>query len=132
MALSGLMLYAATAPFNFTDDTQIVLMKIAHISPFPFADTWAHAPRWVSAASVALDVAFFLPFGVLGGLFERHASIEPRRRRILLVTLLGFLLSTSIETAQVFTRDRIPSSADVFANTVGTAIGAWAVLRRIA
>jgi len=126
------MVYAATAPFNFTDDTQIVLMKIAHVSPDPFADTWARTPRWVSATSVALDVAFFLPFGMFGGLFERHASVEPRRRRILLVTLLGFFLSAGLETVQVFTRDRIPSSADVVGNTLGAAIGAWAVLRRVA
>ena len=126
------MVYAATAPFNFTDDAQIVLMKIAHVSPDPFRDTWARTPGWVSAASVALDVAFFLPFGVIGGLVQWHASGQPRARRLLLVTLLGFFLSAGIETLQVFTRDRIPSSADVVANTFGTAVGAWAVLRRVA
>jgi len=132
IVLSGLMVSAATAPFRFTDDAQIVLMKIAHVSPDPFADTWARTPGWVPAISLALDVAFFLPFGVIGGLVERHASAQSRARRVLLVALLGFLLSMSIETLQVFTRDRIPSSADLFANTLGALIGAWAVLRRVA
>ena len=126
------MVAAATAPFRFTDDTQIVLMKIAHVSPYPFADTWARTPAWVSVTSVALDVLFFLPFGVIGGLIQRHWSTQPRARRLLAVTLLGFLLSMGIETLQVFTRDRIPSSTDLVANTLGAGLGAWAVLRRVA
>ena len=132
IVLSILMVLAATAPFRFTDDTQIVLMKIAHVSPHPLADTWARTPRWVPVTSVALDVVFFLPFGVIGGLAQKRASIQPRARRLLAVTLLGFLLSMGIETLQVFTRDRIPSSADLVANTLGATLGAWLVLRRVA
>jgi VanZ family protein len=131
MVLAGLMVRAATSPFHFTDDEQIVLTKIAHVSPDPLVDTWARTPQWVSASSVALDVMFFLPFGIMGGLVQRYGSSQPRARRLLLVTLIGFLLSVSIETLQVFTRDRIPSSADVVANTLGTSLGAWAALRRI-
>ena len=131
IALAGLMVYAATSPFRFTDDEQIVRMKIAHVSPDPLEDTWAHTTRWVTVTSVTLDVAFFLPFGIVGGLVERYGSLQPRARRLLLVTLLGLFLSLSIETLQVFTRDRIPSSADVVVNTLGTFIGAWVMLRSI-
>ena len=131
IVFSVFVICAATIPFRFTDDEQIVLMKIAHVSPDPLADTWARGgPGWVSATSVGLDVAFFLPFGVFGGLSVRHASARPRRQRILLVTLIGFFLSVSVETLQVFTRDRIPSSADVVSNTIGACAGAWVVLRR--
>src|SRR5690349_10568396 len=38
---SGFVVCAATLPFRFTNDEQIILMKIAHVSPDPLADTWA-------------------------------------------------------------------------------------------
>jgi len=107
-------------------------MKIAHVSPYPLTDTWARTPGWVPVTSVALDVVFFLPFGVIGALVQRRASTRSHGRRLLVVTLLGFLLSMGIETLQVFTRDRIPSSTDLVANTLGAGLGAWAVLRRVA
>lgn len=130
IVVSAFVIYAATIPFRFTDDEQIVLMKIAHLSADPLADTWARGGGRVSVMSVVLDIAFFLPFGALGGLTARETPMGPRSKRILLVTLLGFFLSLSVETLQVFTRDRIPSSTDLVANTTGAFTGAWLVLRR--
>ena len=131
LVYAGVIIYAATMPFRFTDDQQIVQMKLEHISPDPLADTWAQdRGGWVSAANVGLDVAFFLPFGAFGGLTERRATKWTPLRRVLIVTVLGFFLSTAVETVQVFTRDRIPSSADVAANTMGALAGAWIALRK--
>jgi glycopeptide antibiotics resistance protein len=111
-----------TAPFLFTTDHQIVSMKIAHVSPNIFVDTWKGGP--VAMTDVGLNVLLFVPFGVLGGLSE-HTSHSSFARRVLLVTLLGLLVSLGVETAQVFTRNRIPSSTDVVTNTLGAFLGAW-------
>jgi len=120
-------LILVTVPFRFTRDPQIVSMKIAHVSPNIFVDTWTGG--WVSLTDVSLNVVAFLPFGLLG------AHAVPRtagrsRRHVLVVTLLGFVLSVSAEALQVFTRNRIPSSTDVAANALGAWIGAWMWLRR--
>jgi glycopeptide antibiotics resistance protein len=111
---------ATTAPFQFTTDHQIVLMKIAHVSANVFVDTWRGG--WVSLTGVLLNVAFFVPLGLFGGLAQPSGT-PWAPRRVLWLTLPGFLLSLSAETLQVFTRNRIPSSTDVVANTVGAFAG---------
>ena len=111
---------ATTVPFRFTTDRQIVSMKIAHVSLDVFVDTWRGG--WVSPTGVILNVAFFVPFGLFGGLAQSLAT-PWTPRRVLLVTLLGLLLSLGVETLQVFTRNRIPSSTDVVANTAGALAG---------
>ena len=116
-----------TAPFRFTTDDQIVSMKIAHVSPNIFVNTWKGGR--VAMTDVGLNVLLFVPFGVLGSLAER-ASHPSFARGVFLVTLLGLFLSLSVETTQVFTRNRIPSSTDVVTNTLGALAGAWVVRGR--
>jgi len=133
--LLALLLWAAwgigflilvTAPFQFTRDQQIVDMKIAHVSPDIFVDTWKGGR--VSLIDVGLNLLAFVPFGLLGA-HTVAGAVGDRRRRVLLVTLLGFFLSLGVETLQVFTRNRIPSSTDVVTNTLGACLGAWLRLR---
>jgi VanZ family protein len=114
------VLYGTTVPFNFAIDHDILERKFALISPNPFirADTG----RLISLADAAQNVLLFLPFGVLGVL----ATDASRRgvRRIVWVTTLGAALSVSVETLQLFTRERITSTTDVMTNTAGALSGA--------
>lgn len=115
-----------TAPFDFSADEQIILMKIMRVSPNPFVDS--HGP--ISPAGFLLNVALFVPFGVLGILAGPRLDRTESRRRVVFVAALGVLLSVGVETAQAFTRNRIPSSADLLANSVGALSGALAVRAR--
>lgn len=119
---SAFVVWATTMPFRFTTDEQIVLMKIAHVSPNPLTDPWRGG--WVSLAGFVLNIAFFVPFGVLGVVAAGTPEPAALARQVVLVGLLGLLLSLGVETLQVFTRNRIPSSADVLANAIGAIAGA--------
>jgi VanZ family protein len=120
IAYMVVILYATTAPFQFTRDPQIVAMKIAHVSRNPLFDPWTG--ERVSTLGFCLNVLFFVPFGALGTGAVRPAG-GVARWPSLAVSFLGCFVSVSVETLQVFTRNRIPSSADVLANTIGTIVG---------
>ena len=65
---------------------------------------------------------FYLPLGFFGSL----AVVGSGRtlRRILLVTLAGGLLSTTMELAQYYIAGRVSAADDVYANLTGTVLGA--------
>src|SRR4030095_1541587 len=76
----------------------------------------------------------FMPFGVLG-MFAVHPSHRSRRAgvaagrtlaAVILITLLGALVSVSVEVLQLFTTERTSSLNDVMTNTAGALLGGFA------
>ena len=96
-------------------------------SAFGFA--FAPWPRWWTGFDVAMNIASYLPLGVLTVL-----ALRPRRGpRVTVVTavLLGCGLSFLLEALQSHLPQRVPSQLDWLANTAGAALGAClAVLSR--
>jgi glycopeptide antibiotics resistance protein len=122
---SLLIICAATFPFHFTTDRDILAVHLAHISPNPLLSP--DKDGRLSIADVVDNILFFLPFGALGALSVR--SGRSTLRQIALITATAAALSLSVETLQLFTRDRITSTADVAANTLGGLLGAIAASR---
>jgi glycopeptide antibiotics resistance protein len=114
------VLYGTTIPFRFTTDLSLVREHLASVTLNPLISP-ATGLR-VSIPDEVQNVLFFLPFGVLGVL----ARDERRRRRVLVVALEGAALSALVETVQLFTRDRVTSTADVVSNTAGALVGGLA------
>ena len=76
------------------------------------------APGTGAWSDVVLNVALFVP---LGFLLERWGR---GRTRLALVLLLGVLLSTLIESLQLFIPDRFTTLTDIAANGTGALMGA--------
>jgi len=90
------------------------------ISPFAFlAAPW---PRYLTALDLTMNVAAYLPFGVLCVL-----ALYPRARGIVAVLAAlaaGALLSFALEAVQSFLPARISSNVDWLCNVGGTLLGA--------
>jgi len=99
---------------------------------------WAETP---GRGDFIANIFFYLPLGFFGNL-----AVGGRGRalpRILLVTLAGGLLSTAMELTQYYIVGRVSAADDVYANLIGTVLGAivgsfaggnfrWLPLREVA
>jgi VanZ family protein len=117
------IVYGGTIPFHFSGDSSAILERAHHVplNPFVSADTGGR----LSVPDTVQNVLLFLPFGALGML---GAAKGRQFRRLIVVTALALLLSTSVEALQLFTPDRVSSVADLWTNTLGAFIGgltAW-------
>jgi VanZ family protein len=74
------------------------------------------------AADVAVNIAGFIPLGFLLCLWL-GAYPWPRRRVFLVALAIGFSVSLTIETLQVFLPARCSSQTDLICNTLGTMAG---------
>jgi len=122
LLFSLFVIYGATIPFQFTIDRDVLALHLSQISLNPL-----QAPgtdHLLSGSDAVQNILLFVPFGVFGVLSNR----KPRTTiaAVLAVTLLGMALSVTVETLQLFTRDRITSTADVATNTLGALLGAVA------
>ena len=112
----------------------IIIAVILYGSLFPFAfyqheggvgpirnliRSWAETP---GRGDFVANVFFYLPLGFFGSLAT--AGRGRTMRRILLVTLAGGLLSTTMELAQYYIAGRVSAADDVYANLIGTVLGA--------
>ncbi len=79
-------------------------------------------PRYVTPGDVLLNVAAYLPLGVM--LFAGLRPQLPRAAAFAAATGLAVLLSLTLESAQMFLPTRIASNVDLLANGAGAAIGA--------
>jgi glycopeptide antibiotics resistance protein len=85
--------------------------------------SWATAPKPVD---FILNIALYMPLGGFGALsFPRSRG---RLVRIGIVTLGGSALSVAVELAQYFDRARVTAATDVYANVLGTLLGAVAAV----
>jgi VanZ family protein len=83
--------------------------------------TWR---EWDSRVDLLSNILLYIPFG-----FFAFHSLQMRRYSVLTwfgVILLGSTLSACMELAQYFDEGRVTSMGDVYANAIGTAIGATA------
>ncbi|NCW33296.1 MAG: hypothetical protein EBV92_08585, partial [Betaproteobacteria bacterium] len=93
-------------------------------------------PRYWTWFDLLSNVALYLPLGLLLALNRA----PPRRAGLGLALLVGALLSLTIEAAQSYLPQRVPSLLDLAANTLGALIGGllaaglrrpWHSLRRL-
>jgi len=112
------IVYGTTIPFHFSGDRHAFLERARHVplNPFVSADTG----RRLSVPDTVQNVLFFIPFGALGML---GAARDRKTRRLLVVTILALLLSTTVEALQLMTTDRVSSVADIWTNTLGAFLG---------
>jgi glycopeptide antibiotics resistance protein len=113
------ILYGVLIPFDLYVNTETILFNIRNISWIPFIDpdgTRASIP------DIVQNILLFLPFGFFG--FLALSSTYPVR--IVLVTVIGALFSTTIEILQLLTIDRTTSVTDLVTNTTGTFFGTLA------
>jgi glycopeptide antibiotics resistance protein len=78
------------------------------------------------AIDFILNIALYAPLGAFGALSFRRSSSP--KFRIGIVTIGGALLSIAIELAQYFDAARYTSASDVYANVLGTFLGAAAAI----
>jgi len=89
-----------------------------------FDFVFAPWPKYFILDDFIFNILGFAPLGLL--LVPSMSRKWSRLRRVVLVTLFGFLLSFSVETLQGFLPTRASSNTDILANTVGTLLGALA------
>jgi VanZ family protein len=71
---------------------------------------------------VLLNIAGFVPLGVILGVY--FSLTRPRLQAIFYATLVGALLSFTIEVAQAYIPSRVSGCTDIITNTLGTLLGA--------
>lgn len=107
-----LAIYASLYPLSHWRDPGV--------SAFAFlAAPW---PRYLTALDLAMNVAAYLPFGVLCVL-----ALHPRVRgvgAVLIALAAGAALSFALEATQSFLPARISSNVDWLCNVAGTLVGA--------
>ncbi|MHB1666885.1 MAG: VanZ family protein [Thiomonas sp.] len=107
-----LVLYASLYPFSG--------WRWQGLSPLDFVT--APLPRYITLDDIWLNVAGYLPLGLLAA-----ASLRPRWtgwRAWLLASIACSLMSFAMETSQAFLPVRVSSNVDWITNTLGGALGA--------
>jgi VanZ family protein len=120
---------------NFSIATMVVIAVIVYGSLYPFVfrqpvdglgsaartlfESWAEAP---SRGDFIANMALYMPLGFLAILAIGKDVGTPKR--IALAILTGALLSTCMELAQHYDDGRQTAATDLYANVVGTALGA--------
>lgn len=74
---------------------------------------------------VAANVLLFGPLGYA----QAPAGLSPTRRGLLVMGVTSFVLSLGIELVQVYSHNRLASTSDIVANTLGGILGAYLRLR---
>jgi VanZ family protein len=138
---------------NFSIATAVVIAVIVYGSLYPFAfrppifalgpaaralfESWNETP---SRGDFIANVALYMPLGFFAILaIGRGVGTA---RRIALAILIGALLSTCMELTQYYDDGRETAATDLYANVIGTALGAisgsltgadfrWPLLREI-
>jgi VanZ family protein len=109
----AVILYGSLYPFTFHQPED-------GVGPLQnLLQSWAETP---GRGDFIANVFFYLPLGFFGSLAVRESSCA--LPRILLVTLAGGLLSTVMELAQYYIAGRVSAADDVYANLIGTVLGA--------
>ena len=110
------ILYLCLAPFRFS-------IRHGNINAVgALVGSWAKPPDPVD---FALNIVLYVPLGAFCTLASPPRLRRPWRR-VALVTGGGALLSVAVELTQYFDRSRYTTATDVYANTLGTFLGAAA------
>ena len=90
------------------------------MAPFRFESRPVHGLSWEwTPFDLVMNVAMFVPLGFLFRVTRPRGS----RRAWYMAIVIGALLSTTIETAQLFEETRYSSLLDILTNTAGAAVG---------
>ncbi|MDT8990603.1 VanZ family protein [Curvibacter sp. APW13] len=112
----GLIVYASLFPFGPWRD--------AGAQPWGY---WlAPVPRYWTGFDVTVNVLGYMPLGALLAVGLVRSS--QAHRAALWPTLIGFVLSASMEALQTYLPARVPSREDCLLNTAGAALGTAVVL----
>jgi VanZ family protein len=113
----------ADAATNLTIPVKYFVLHPAFLRP-----TWdAHSytpqawHRWSVWEDLVVNIGGFVPVGF--AFFAYFASVKRTAHPALVVILLGFFLSLTIEVLQRLLPNRDSGMADLFTNTTGTALG---------
>jgi len=114
----------------------VIVILFLCLSPFRFSirhgninaigalvGSWA---KPLQPIDFVLNIALYIPLGVFGALSS--PGRQRPWRRIAIVTAGGALLSIAIELAQYFDAARYTAASDVYANVLGTFLGATAAV----
>jgi len=115
----GYALIATLQPFEFSSDPSKSISKFLaeFLDPIPGGIAQLGRKDFMS------NVLLFFPAGIL--FCSQFIPTQKRKTTsVLLASVFGTLLSILIEVSQVFFAGRHPSAADVFANSLGTILGA--------
>jgi VanZ family protein len=122
IAFTLFIAYGTTIPFHFTSDLAFASEKLSRVSLNPLLSP--DTGRRVSIPDVVQNVLLFVPFGIFGAVtLRRRLSVAAS---VAAVATLALILSTSVETIQLFIVDRTSSFSDICANTTGAIFGAVA------
>lgn len=116
------IIYGSLFPFHFTTDPATIRKNLT-LAEFSFRDAEGH--RNVSLPDLASNVFLGMPLGFLlvaSGFGTRSSPL----RRVAASGLVGLLLSSAVETGQLFAPGRIASIFDVMGQVAGTLAGALA------
>src|SRR5271157_3948056 len=120
---------------NFSIATAVIIAVIIYGSLYPFMfrqpvdglgpaaralfESWAEKP---SRGDFIANIALYTPLGFFAILAIREAVRTPKA--VALAILTGALLSTCIELTQYYDDGRQTAATDLYANVVGTGLGA--------
>jgi VanZ family protein len=111
----AVILYGSLYPFDFYQP-EGGAGPLKHL-----IQSWAETP---SRGDFVANIFLYLPFGFFGSLAV--AGSGRTLPRILLVALAGGTLSTTMELTQYYIAGRVSAADDVYANLIGTVLGAIA------
>jgi VanZ like family/Concanavalin A-like lectin/glucanases superfamily len=103
--------------------TRYLVLHPAFLGPLwdQFKDSGAAWRRWSYWKDIAVNVAGFIP---LGFVFMAYvSSVSGLQRSTLVIIIVGFVVSFTIEVLQYFLPTRDSSISDLITNTAGTAMG---------
>lgn len=112
--LAAIVVWGSLYPFAFYDRGSLAAGWRFLI------ETWPYPP---DRGDVISNILLYLPLGLFGVAAARRPSFP---WRVLLVTLLGTLLSATMELTQFWDVGRAPSVADLYSNAFGTLVGSMA------
>jgi hypothetical protein len=103
--------------------TKYFVLHPAFLAPLwdRFHDSGAAWTRWSYWEDIAVNVAGFMPVGFV--FMAYFSSVRNVRRSALVVIILGFAISFTIEVLQWFLPTRDSGMTDLLTNTAGTAFG---------
>jgi VanZ family protein len=111
----AVIIYGSLYPFTF-------YRPVGGLGPLQhLVQSWAETP---GRGDLVANIFLYLPLGFFGSLAV--AGSGRTLPRILVVTLAGGLLSTTMELAQYYIAERVSAADDVYANLIGTLLGAIA------
>lgn len=113
--ITGLIIFASLTPFNF---------RLLPLNPFAWIAT--PLPKYIPLFDIEVNVLGYLPLGFLA-VFALYPKMV-KWPAFVLSLMFGLILSTGLESAQTYLSTRVANLTDLYANALGTFIGALIAL----